>query len=429
MPLRFLERMDRQNKAYREILGEPVVDPPPYPPDLSSKGSVQAVPSDKSKRTLAKVLPLVPHHYPNNQDMLLNVAHLIPVNSLILVTGASGFQGSHVVDQLLKRGYRVRGTVRSVEKAAWTTKLFETRYGSGRFTTIIVPDMQVKDAFHVAASTCLGIIHCASVMTLSSDPKEVIPPSIAGALNALEAAAKEPQMRRFVFCSATVAATGDRAHKPRDVTSDNWNLFAFETAWGAPSDKTDRGWDVFASSKVQTEQAVWQWYEERQPRFLLNAVLPGTLYGRVLAPRTQPLPAMLNAPLEMIGGTLAALPPHHYISVSDSAQLHVCALLLPNLHNERIFAVAGVYTSTAMHGVLAKYARVPLPSPVAIEAVDDTCFADSPHAAALLERFHGRKTAWMSLYKCLDETFQELMWFLPRASPVPEVFENATGLF
>nr|POF12750.1 hypothetical protein CFP56_09902 [Quercus suber] len=64
-----------------------------------------------------------------------------------------------------------------------------------------------------------------------------------------------------------------------------------------------------------------------------------------------------------------------------------------------------------------------------IEAVDDTCFADSPHAAALLERFHGRKTAWMSLYKCLDETFQELMWFLPRASPVPEVFENATGLF
>ena len=33
----------------------------------------------------------------------------------MLVTGASGFIGSHIVKQLQEGGYRVRGTVRSLE--------------------------------------------------------------------------------------------------------------------------------------------------------------------------------------------------------------------------------------------------------------------------------------------------------------------------
>lgn len=41
----------------------------------------------------------------------------IPKNALVVVTGANGFIASHVVDQLLLAGYRVRGTVRNTEKA------------------------------------------------------------------------------------------------------------------------------------------------------------------------------------------------------------------------------------------------------------------------------------------------------------------------
>ncbi|GKZ52116.1 hypothetical protein AbraIFM66951_000537, partial [Aspergillus brasiliensis] len=37
----------------------------------------------------------------------------LPKGALILVTGANGFIASHVSDQLLQMGYRVRGTVRS----------------------------------------------------------------------------------------------------------------------------------------------------------------------------------------------------------------------------------------------------------------------------------------------------------------------------
>lgn len=36
-------------------------------------------------------------------------------HDLILVTGASGFLASHIVKQLLEKGYRVRGTIRSLK--------------------------------------------------------------------------------------------------------------------------------------------------------------------------------------------------------------------------------------------------------------------------------------------------------------------------
>ncbi|HCK66020.1 MAG TPA: aldehyde reductase, partial [Anaerolineae bacterium] len=36
----------------------------------------------------------------------------------ILVTGASGFIATHTIAQLLEKGYKVRGTVRSMKKEA-----------------------------------------------------------------------------------------------------------------------------------------------------------------------------------------------------------------------------------------------------------------------------------------------------------------------
>ncbi len=39
-------------------------------------------------------------------------------SELVLVTGGSGFLGAHCIVQLLKAGYRVRTTVRSVKREA-----------------------------------------------------------------------------------------------------------------------------------------------------------------------------------------------------------------------------------------------------------------------------------------------------------------------
>lgn len=54
------------------------------------------------------------------------------VCAVVLVTGASGFIASHVVDLLLKKGFRVRGTVRSLKNPAKVIFLLLFHYQSYR---------------------------------------------------------------------------------------------------------------------------------------------------------------------------------------------------------------------------------------------------------------------------------------------------------
>lgn len=75
---------------------------------------------------------------------------VLPEGSWILVTGANGLVGSHVVDQFLKHGYNVRGTVRDSKKHAWLARYFEEHYGSGRFELAVVQDLTDLDTIKVA---------------------------------------------------------------------------------------------------------------------------------------------------------------------------------------------------------------------------------------------------------------------------------------
>lgn len=63
-----------------------------------------------------------------------------------MVSGANGLIGSHVVDQLLAAGYKVRGVVRSIEQHKWMYDIFAT-YGSANFELVEVKDMTKHGAY------------------------------------------------------------------------------------------------------------------------------------------------------------------------------------------------------------------------------------------------------------------------------------------
>jgi uncharacterized protein YbjT (DUF2867 family) len=83
--------------------------------------------------------------------------YAIPKGSLVLVTGANGYIGSHVVDQLLALGYRVRGTVR--DKKPWLDEYFEKKYGAGKFESVAVPAIEDVGAFSNVAEGASGVVH------------------------------------------------------------------------------------------------------------------------------------------------------------------------------------------------------------------------------------------------------------------------------
>ncbi len=90
-----------------------------------------------------------------NYNLPPNTPPAIPLDSTVLVTGINGYIGTHVADQLLLAGYRVRGTVRDEAKAKTVRELFAGKYGEDRIATVIVADMSVPGAFDEA---CQGIV-------------------------------------------------------------------------------------------------------------------------------------------------------------------------------------------------------------------------------------------------------------------------------
>jgi NADPH:quinone reductase-like Zn-dependent oxidoreductase len=86
-----------------------------------------------------------------------------PEDRYILVTGSTGFIGAHVVDNLLARGYRVRGATRSAQKGE-QMKDARPHYAS-KLDFVVVEDFTKTGVFDSAMDGIDGVIHVASVRT------------------------------------------------------------------------------------------------------------------------------------------------------------------------------------------------------------------------------------------------------------------------
>ncbi|OCL12913.1 flavonol reductase [Glonium stellatum] len=281
---------------------------------------------------------------------------VIPQGSRILVTGANGFLGSHIVNQLLLSGYCVRGTVRAEPKSAWLKEYFSRAYGDGRLEIAIVPDMAAKEAFDQAVKGTSGVVHVASNLTFSEDPNNVIPETVEGTKNALTAAETEPLVKRFVFTSSAAAASWPKPNEVFDIDENTWNTGCVERAWAPPPYESARAWDVYGASKTESEQALWDFARNRSLHFTVNSVLPNAIWGPIFMPGKQNASSagFITGIYENGLKGLEMIPPQHHCDVRDAARLHVAALIDPDVKNERIFAYGYPYNWNLVLSILRK---------------------------------------------------------------------------
>ncbi|KZT23529.1 NAD(P)-binding protein [Neolentinus lepideus HHB14362 ss-1] len=76
-----------------------------------------------------------------------------------LITGATSYIGAHIAQQLLEKGWYVRGTVRSQTKAQ---RLHVTFKAGDRFETVEVKNVQKKESFTEAVKGVNYVFHVAS---------------------------------------------------------------------------------------------------------------------------------------------------------------------------------------------------------------------------------------------------------------------------
>ncbi|KAI9735464.1 MAG: hypothetical protein M1818_006470 [Claussenomyces sp. TS43310] len=282
----------------------------------------------------------------------------VPPGGLVLVTGVTGFIGSYIASGLLGLGYRVRGTVRSSDKAAWVTEAMTERHPSADFEAVVLPDQNAAGAWDAIVKGVDGIAHVAGDTTFGPDPNKVITPSVAGLRSFLEAAnTTESSVKRFVLTSSNQAALNRTFGKEMLVNGSMWNEEAIESAWRPPPYEEERGWDVYSALKAQTEREMWRFSREDNPKFVVNSVLPSCTIGAIFHENQAGSTAKWvldtfkdpanHAFLKEFGAS-------HFCYVEDVALLHIGALTQEDVKNERLFGFGGAINFNSWLDVFRK---------------------------------------------------------------------------
>ena len=276
---------------------------------------------------------------------------LIQKGETVLVTGATGFIGNVIVEEVIAAGFNVRGTSRDANKAKFLTEHISKKFGESRLEIVDVPDMAGDHAYDEAIKGVAGIIHIAAVLTLSANPDEVIAPCIKGTLNVFSAALNEPKVRSLVICSSSTAALVPTANTRIVVNKNTWNESILEDVRTNP---TPSPYEIYAASKTGAERALWEAVEEKQPSFQVAAVLPTTNFGYHIRATGNSSNDWLKDAYDGKPSMLSSLPPQYFINVRDDAKLHVIALTDPTCNGERILGFAEPFMLNRVLALLRK---------------------------------------------------------------------------
>ena len=204
----------------------------------------------------------------------------LPSEQALLITGANGFLGMHVVREALERGYHVRGTVRSESSAAKVRDLF-AKYDS-RLSLCVVPDLTTTEFYESAFSGTMkpitGVINVAAPFSFNVEDttRDLLDPAIKSAAGVLEATKLFGSNVRRVINTSSFAAILDlnQGYRPGyTYTEEDWSPTTYAEAVG-----TDPV-TAYAASKSLAEKFMWDWMKSEQPAFSLVSINPTWIFG------------------------------------------------------------------------------------------------------------------------------------------------------
>src|SRR5919204_1127111 len=137
--------------------------------------------------------------------------------STVLVTGGSGFLGGWCVIELLRRGYAVKTTVRSLSREPQVRATVGSQVDPGDRLAVLEADLTSDVGWPEAVEGCDYVLHVASPFppTQPKDPDELIVPAREGTLRVLRASL-EAGVKRVVVTSsvAAIRLSGGAAVRP-----------------------------------------------------------------------------------------------------------------------------------------------------------------------------------------------------------------------
>jgi nucleoside-diphosphate-sugar epimerase len=218
----------------------------------------------------------------------------------------------------------VRTTVRNPRKEAAVRAVVASAGAAQERLGFVLADLTKDEGWDAAVAGCDYVLHVASPLGADENPETLIGPARDGALRVLRAATNAG-VKRVVLTSSTAAAT---------PTGPGAATVADETVW---TDPASRDVNTYRRSKTLAERAAWDFMAAHAGPTTLTTILPGAVFGPVLAPDTP-------GSVEVIRRLLAGRPPgiprlgFSIVDVRDLADLHIRAMTSPQAAGERFIA-------------------------------------------------------------------------------------------
>lgn len=317
----------------------------------------------------------------------------------VLVTGASGFLGSHVVHALAARGITVTAHGRTASRLGFAP---EVRVCRGELADLPL--------LTEAARGCDAVVHCAALSAPWGDPREFVAANVGGTFNLL-AAARTAGVRRLVHISSpAVIFDGRDQHLVHD---------------DAPYPASH------SSQYARTKQLAEELVRAASPTMETVILRPKAIYGegdRALVPRL--LRAAREGRLPQIGDGRNAVDVTH---VDDVVQAVQCALATTE-------GVGGTFLITGdehvplwgmirelLEGVGLRYPSRRVPLPMALAA------AAAMEAVAAITRREPTLTRYSALILARTQTYditraRTLLGYAPRVSAAVGVARTIDAL-
>lgn len=245
-----------------------------------------------------------------------------PQDTLVVVTGASGFIALHCVRELLERGYRVRGTVRSLSSEAKLRNALLPLEPGDRLS-FVQAELLSDAGWSEALAGAKYVLHVASPLPKASpkDEDELIRPAREGALRVLRAA-RVAGVSRVVMTSSLAAIASGHPHNNGHVFDENdWSDLEHTTG-------------AYEKSKTLAEQAAWEYVRGEGQGLELVTINPVFVLGPSLTGTD-------NASNEIVGKLVRREIPgvpqlqFRLVDVRDVARAHVLAMTAPNAAGQR----------------------------------------------------------------------------------------------
>ena len=244
----------------------------------------------------------------------------------VLVTGASGFIAEHCIIELLKNGYSVKGSLRSMNREQEVRDAVKTETDDTKLEFCKL-DLLEDDGWEDAMWDCDYLMHVASPFVIE-DPKdenELIKPAKEGTLRALNAA-KKAGIKRVVLTSSVAAVNSHMM----SGTSDH-------TTW---TDINSKYVTPYQKSKTIAEKAAWDFYnnQDNSNKMEMAVINPGGVMGPQLGNDLGGASTQIVS--QLISGKFPMIPAlsFPFIDVRDVAILHLKAMTTPEADGKRFIA-------------------------------------------------------------------------------------------